>query len=235
MEKNLHEQLLVEQEQEIRQQQIEFNEKRRSIERHFDSEIESIDLKYRINMKSEYLRDKSRSIHQLDESSFVVDFLVDRHESTSPFSVPRNLTKSADFRARMKLLEESYRRERRNLIVQREKSLGKVELDELKLRYELLRKKTKDYYSMFYGMLNDQLDKELKRFDEQCRLDKQETLRRLVDELNRWSNSWNKIQQIRSIRSTNNEQKFVESGKVRRVEIDFSRRTLFRLFVSERE
>ena len=120
---------------------------------------------------------------------------------------------------RMNSIEENYQRKKEKLISDKQKALWQLELEELQSRYDLLRKKTKDYYSNFYNMLQEESMKELKIFEEKVHEERASLIQDLFDAQINWSRSWKKIQQIRR-------NKMQQQGQIKEISINEQDRTI---------
>lgn len=120
---------------------------------------------------------------------------------------------------RMNSIEENYQRKKEKLISDKQKALWQLELEELQSRYDLLRKKTKDYYSNFYNMLQEESMKESKIFEEKVHEERASLIQDLFDAQINWSRSWKKIQQIRR-------NKMQKQGQIKEISINEQDRTI---------
>ncbi|CAF0868970.1 unnamed protein product [Didymodactylos carnosus] len=98
---------------------------------------------------------------------------------------------------RIQALERQFLTERQNLLKTKEQALWEVDEVELRSRYDLLRKQTKAFYSLFRTMLNQQAEKELQQLDEQGRFDRDNLEQKLQEDKRQWPRIWKKMQKTR--------------------------------------
>ena len=98
---------------------------------------------------------------------------------------------------RIQILERQFLIEKQNLLKTKEQALWEIDENELRSRYDLLRKQTKSFYSLFRTMLTQQSEKELEQLDEQLRLERDTLETHLNDDRREWPRAWKKIQKTR--------------------------------------
>ncbi len=99
---------------------------------------------------------------------------------------------------RIEILDKQFRMKKQNLLKTKEQDLGELDELELRSRYDLLRKQTKSFYSLFRIMLTQQSDKELQQIDEQLRFERDALEARLADDRREWPRLWKKMQKTRN-------------------------------------
>jgi hypothetical protein len=98
---------------------------------------------------------------------------------------------------RIQILERQFLVEKQNLLKTKEQALWEIDEHELRSRYDLLRKQTKSFYSLFRTMLTQQSEKELQQLDEQIRFERDTLDARLGDDRREWPRTWKKMQKTR--------------------------------------
>lgn len=98
---------------------------------------------------------------------------------------------------RIQILERQFLVEKQNLLKTKEQALWEIDEHELRSRYDLLRKQTKSFYSLFRTMLSQQSEKELQQTDEQIRFERDTLEARLSDDRREWPRAWKKMQKTR--------------------------------------
>ncbi|CAF0897988.1 unnamed protein product [Adineta ricciae] len=99
---------------------------------------------------------------------------------------------------RIDRLENEYRLKKQNLIKTHEQELCDIDELELRSRYELLRRQTKAFYTLFRTMLTQQSEKEIQQLDDQVRFERDALEARLADDRRDWPKLWKKTQKTRS-------------------------------------
>lgn len=99
---------------------------------------------------------------------------------------------------RIQILERQFLVEKQNLLKTKEQALWEIDEQELRSRYDLLRKQTKSFYSLFRTMLTQQSEKELQQLDEQIRFERETLEARLSDDRREWPRTWKKMQKTRN-------------------------------------
>ena len=99
---------------------------------------------------------------------------------------------------RIQILERQFLVEKQNLSKTKEQALWEIDEHELRSRYDLLRKQTKSFYSLFRTMLTQQSEKELQQLDDQIRFERDTLDARLADDRREWPRTWKKMQKTRS-------------------------------------
>lgn len=99
---------------------------------------------------------------------------------------------------RIQMLERQFLVEKQNLMKTKEQALWEIDEQELRSRYDLLRKQTKSFYSLFRTMLTQQSEKELQQLDEQIRFERDALEARLSEDRREWPRTWKKMQKTRS-------------------------------------
>lgn len=98
---------------------------------------------------------------------------------------------------RIQILERQFLVEKQNLLKTKEQALWEIDEHELRSRYDLLRKQTKSFYSLFRTMLTQQSEKELQQLDEQIRFERETLETRLSEDRREWPRTWKKMQKTR--------------------------------------
>jgi hypothetical protein len=99
---------------------------------------------------------------------------------------------------RIQILEKKYLINKQNVLKTKEQAIWEIDEHELRSRYDLLRKQTKSFYSLFRTMLTQQSDKELQQLDEQIRFERDTLEARLADDRRDWPRTWKKMQKTRN-------------------------------------
>lgn len=99
---------------------------------------------------------------------------------------------------RIQILERQFLVEKQNLLKTKEQALWEIDEHELRSRYDLLRKQTKSFYSLFRTMLAQQSEKELQQLDEQIRFEREALESRLSEDRREWPRTWKKMQKTRN-------------------------------------
>ncbi|CAM4879525.1 unnamed protein product [Rotaria socialis] len=99
---------------------------------------------------------------------------------------------------RIQVLERQFLVEKQNLLKTKEQALWEIDEHELRSRYDLLRKQTKSFYSLFRTMLAQQSEKELQQLDEQIRFERDTLESRLNEDRREWPRTWKKMQKTRN-------------------------------------
>jgi len=99
---------------------------------------------------------------------------------------------------RIQIFERQFLIEKQNLLKTKEQALWETDEHELRSRYDLLRKQTKSFYSLFRTMLTQQSEKELQQLDEQIRFERETLETRLNDDRREWPRTWKKMQKTRN-------------------------------------
>ncbi|CAF5064794.1 unnamed protein product [Rotaria magnacalcarata] len=99
---------------------------------------------------------------------------------------------------RIQILERQFLVEKQNLLKTKEQALWEIDEHELRSRYDLLRKQTKSFYSLFRTMLAQQSEKELQQLDEQIRFERDTLESRLNEDRREWPRTWKKMQKTRN-------------------------------------
>ena len=100
------------------------------------------------------------------------------------------------FDLKLKFLEEkfsrqnldriNYEEEKHELLRRQEEILCQIEEEELRSRYDLLRKQTKSFYSFFRQMLREQSEKELEQFNQHVQEEEKILQTYLINERQSW-------------------------------------------------
>lgn len=98
---------------------------------------------------------------------------------------------------RINNLEQQFSHKKKTVIQLREQELLDIEEHELRSCYELLRKQTKSFYSLFRTMLAQQSEREIQQLDEQIRYERNTLEAHLADDRREWPKAWKKIQKAR--------------------------------------
>ena len=100
-------------------------------------------------------------------------------------------------RERISVIERQYVMDKTNLSRSKEQALWDMDEHELRSRYDLLRKQTKSFYSLFRTMLTQQSDKELQQCDERIRFERETLGEHLAEDKREWPRTWKKMQKTR--------------------------------------
>lgn len=99
---------------------------------------------------------------------------------------------------RIQILERQFLVDKQNLVKTKEQALWEIDEHELRSRYDLLRKQTKSFYSLFRTMLTQQSEKEVQQLDEQIRFEREALETRLNEDRREWPRTWKKMQKTRN-------------------------------------
>jgi hypothetical protein len=171
--------------------QIRFNQEKelKSLREHFREQTKQIKHDYDSQTLKQYLTEKEDQLYQrekqyLDDQQSITDYQLKTIEN--------------HHQQRIDILEKQYRIQRENLLKQKEEDLCSIDEHELRSRYDLLRKQTKSFYSLFRTMLTQQSEKELQQLDEQIRFERDTLEAQLADDRREWPKMWKKMHKVRN-------------------------------------
>ena len=173
-------QIRFDQEKEIKTLREHFREQTKELKRDHDSNKDQL---------KQYLTEKEDELYQREKEYF------DSQQSIADYQL-KNLKNH--HRQRIEKHEKQYRIKRENLLKQKDEDLWMIDEHELRSRYDLLRKQTKAFYSLFRMMLTQQSDKELQQLDDQIRFECDTLEAQLADDRREWPKAWKKIQKQRN-------------------------------------
>ncbi len=170
----------------------QFREQIKQIKREYDSSPSTSDsqsLKDRKEQLKRYLIEKEEELY-LREKQFL--------HNQQQILDQQLRTLENYHQQRIQILEEQFNMKKENLFRQKEQDLWEIDEHELRSRYDLLRKQTKSFYSLFRTMLTQQSEKELQQLDEQIRFERDTLEAQLADDRREWPKTWRKTQKTRN-------------------------------------
>ncbi len=195
--------LNLDQEKELKQFREQIREQFKQIKREFDSPYNSINNNNSIflnNTGTQSIKDRKEQlkrylIEKENESYLREKQFIDNQQQTLD-----NQLKTIEnyHKQRIQILERQFLIEKQNLLKTKEQALWEIDEHELRSRYDLLRKQTKSFYSLFRTMLTQQSEKELQQLDEQIRFERDTLEGRLNDDRREWPRTWKKMQKTRN-------------------------------------
>jgi STE20-like kinase len=183
--------IYLDQEKDFKQFREQIREQFKQIKREYDTPITlaSQSIKDRKEQLKRYLIEKENESY-LREKQF-----IDSQQQTRDSQLQ---TIESYYKQRIQILERQFLVEKQNLSKTKEQALWEIDEHELRSRYDLLRKQTKSFYSLFRTMLTQQSEKELEQFDEQTRFERDTLEARLNDDRREWPRTWKKMQKTRN-------------------------------------
>ncbi len=181
--------LNLDQEKELKLFRDQYREQIKQIKREYDSSSDSQTLKDRKEQLKKYLIEKE------DESYLHEKQFLDNQQQTLDYQLK---TIENYHKQRIQILEKQYYIKKENLLKTKEQDLWEIDEHELRSRYDLLRKQTKSFYSLFRAMLTQQSEKELQQLDEQIRFERDTLEAHLSDDRKEWPRTWKKMQKTRN-------------------------------------
>jgi hypothetical protein len=185
-------QIRFDQEKELKILREQFREQTKQIKRDYDSAIlpaDSQTLKDRKEQLKRYLIQKEEELY-LREKQYL--------DNQQPIADYQLKTIENHHQQRIEQLEKQYHIKKENILKQKEEDLWTIDEHELRSRYDLLRKQTKSFYSLFRTMLTQQSEKELQQLDEQIRFERDTLEAQLADDRREWPRLWKKMQKARN-------------------------------------
>jgi hypothetical protein len=181
----------LDQEKELKLFREQCREQIKQIKREYDTSISNSDselLKDRKEQLKRYLIEKE------DEAYLREQQLIENQQQILDHQLK---TIENYHKQRIQILEKQYELKKDNLLKTKEEDLWEIDEHELRSRYDLLRKQTKSFYSLFRTMLTQQSEKELQQLDEQIRFERDTLEARLNDDRREWPRTWKKMQKTR--------------------------------------
>jgi hypothetical protein len=182
----------LDQEKELKLFREQCREQIKQIKREYDTSISNSDselLKDRKEQLKRYLIEKE------DEAYLREQQLIENQQQILDHQLK---TIENYHKQRIQILEKQYELKKDNLLKTKEEDLWEIDEHELRSRYDLLRKQTKSFYSLFRTMLTQQSEKELQQLDEQIRFERDTLEAHLVDDRKEWPKTWKKMQKARN-------------------------------------
>ncbi|CAF1558487.1 unnamed protein product [Adineta ricciae] len=179
-------QMKSEQEKDFKQFRDQLREQIKQIKREYDSSNDS-------QLSKEQLK---RYITDKEEESY----LREKEYLDNQQRLLNNQLKNVEnyYAQRIDRLENEYRLKKQSVIKTHEQELCDMDELELRSRYELLRRQTKAFYTLFRTMLTQQSEKEIQQLDDQVRFERDTLEARLADDRKDWPKLWKKTQKTRS-------------------------------------
>lgn len=193
-------QIRIDQEKELKQFREQIREQFKQIKREFDGPLNTTNNSYALNNPNQSIKDRKDQmkrylIEKENESYLREKQFLDNQQQTL-----ENQLKTIEnyHKQRIQILERQFLVEKQNLLKTKEQALWEIDEQELRSRYDLLRKQTKSFYSLFRTMLTQQSEKELQQLDEQIRFERETLEARLNDDRREWPRTWKKMQKTRN-------------------------------------
>ena len=193
-------QIRIDQDKELKQFREQIREQFKQIKREFDVPLNATNSSYVLNNPNQSIRDRKDQlkrylIEKENESQLREKQFLDNQQQTL-----ENQLKTIEnyHKQRIQILERQFLVEKQNLLKTKEQAPWEIDEQELRSRYDLLRKQTKSFYSLFRTMLTQQSEKELQQLDEQIRFERETLEARLNDDRREWPRTWKKMQKTRN-------------------------------------
>ncbi|CAF0754749.1 unnamed protein product [Rotaria sordida] len=194
-------QIKIDQEKELKLFREQIREQFKQIKREFDSPYNTANNPmYLNNNGTQSIKDRKeqlkRYLVEKENESFIREKqFIDNQQQTL-----ENQLKTIEnyHKQRIQILERQFLIEKQNLLKTKEQALWEIDEHELRSRYDLLRKQTKSFYSLFRTMLAQQSEKELQQLDDQMRFERDTLEARLNDDRREWPRTWKKMQKTRN-------------------------------------
>ncbi|CAF2709530.1 unnamed protein product [Rotaria sp. Silwood2] len=194
-------QIKIDQEKELKLFREQIREQFKQIKREFDLPYNNTNNPMLLNNNgTQSIKDRKeqlkRYLVEKENESFIREkqFIENQQQTVeSQLKTIENYHKQ-----RIQILERQFLIEKQNLLKTKEQALWEIDEHELRSRYDLLRKQTKSFYSLFRTMLTQQSEKELQQLDEQMRFERDTLEARLNDDRREWPRTWKKMQKTRN-------------------------------------
>ncbi|CAF4530909.1 unnamed protein product [Rotaria sp. Silwood1] len=194
-------QIKIDQEKELKLFREQIREQFKQIKREFDAPYSNTNNPTFLNNNgTQSIKDRKeqlkRYLVEKENESFIREKqFIDNQQQTL-----ENQLKTIEnyHKQRIQILEKQFLVEKQNLLKTKEQALWEIDEHELRSRYDLLRKQTKSFYSLFRTMLAQQSEKELQQLDEQMRFERDTLEARLTDDRREWPRTWKKMQKTRN-------------------------------------
>ncbi|CAF0727223.1 unnamed protein product [Adineta steineri] len=194
-------QIKIDQEKELKQFREQIREQYKQIKREFESPYNNTNNSMLLtNNGNQTIKDRKEQIKRYLIEKENEAYLREKQFTDNQQQILENQLKTIEnyHKQRIQILERQFLVEKQNLIKTKEQALWEIDEHELRSRYDLLRKQTKSFYSLFRTMLTQQSEKELQQLDEQIRFERDALEARLNDDRREWPRTWKKMQKTRN-------------------------------------
>ncbi|CAF0747725.1 unnamed protein product [Adineta ricciae] len=194
-------QIKIDQEKELKQFREQIREQFKQIKRDFDSPYNNATNTFLVNNNgTQSIKDRKELFKRYLAEKENESYLREKQFTDNQQQILDNQLKTIEnyHKQRIQVLERQFLVEKQNLIKTKEQALWEIDEHELRSRYDLLRKQTKSFYSLFRTMLTQQSEKEIQQLDEQIRLEREMLETRLSEDRREWPRTWKKMQKTRN-------------------------------------
>ncbi|UJR33757.1 hypothetical protein I4U23_021184 [Adineta vaga] len=195
-------QIKIDQEKELKQFREQIREQFKQIKRDFDSPYNNNATNSLLlnNMGHNSIKDRKEQFKRYLIEKENESYLREKQFTDNQQQILDNQLRTIEnyHKQRIQIFERQFLVEKQNLMKTKEQALWEIDEHELRSRYDLLRKQTKSFYSLFRTMLTQQSEKEVQQLDEQIRLEREALETRLTEDRREWPRTWKKMQKTRN-------------------------------------